>query len=99
MPFLFQDLRLAVVPAALSLLLAACGPDQGDGNGTDVEMMGLENADGTINDAMTDLDGVQIEGTAMTETGNDNTDSSDTAPNGNTSEASSSLEEEVVSDQ
>lgn len=102
MPFLFRGLPLAVIPAALSLLLAACGSDQADGNGADVEMMGLEKADGTINDAMTDLDGVQVEGTAMVETGNGNTASAGAIPAAaasNESEAPSAAEEEVVADQ
>lgn len=100
MPFLIQRLPLVVIPAALSL--AACGSDQAGGNGADVEMMGLEKADGTINDAMTDLDGVQVEGTAMVETGNDNTASAGAAPTAtasNESEAPSAAEEEVVADQ
>ncbi|MGE4431703.1 MAG: hypothetical protein AB7E05_13275 [Sphingobium sp.] len=57
--------------AALSLVLLAggCGGGQGAGNGAEMEMNDLEKVDGTINDAMTDLDGVQSEGTATVDTG------------------------------
>ncbi|MGD9810092.1 MAG: hypothetical protein AB7U35_01995 [Sphingobium sp.] len=63
------DVGRAVVATALSLsvlaLLPGCGGKSGDDNVSEVQMKDIENADGTINDAMTDLDGVQSEGTAI----------------------------------
>ncbi|MGE4323266.1 MAG: hypothetical protein AB7E60_09585 [Sphingobium sp.] len=49
---------------ALSLMLAACGGG-GDKSGNSVQMKDMEVVDGTATDAMTDLDGVQAEGTAV----------------------------------
>ncbi|MCB2015738.1 MAG: hypothetical protein KDE67_12685 [Sphingobium sp.] len=57
----------------LALALSACGDSKESANSVDVQMKDLETVDGTINDAMTDLDGVQTEGTAMAETGNNST--------------------------
>lgn len=44
-------------------LLAGCGG--GDKGGNKVQMKDMEVVDGTATDAMTDLDGVQSEGTAL----------------------------------
>lgn len=49
---------------ACSLLLAACGGG-GEKEGNSIQMKDLEVVDGTATDAMTDLDGVQAEGTAV----------------------------------
>lgn len=59
--------RISVAVATLCFfpLLSACGGTSGSGNGSTVLMQNIASADGTINDAMTDLDGVQTEGTAM----------------------------------
>jgi hypothetical protein len=48
----------------LALALAACGKS-GTTTGNSVAMKDLEVVDGTTTDAMTDLDGVRTEGTAM----------------------------------
>jgi hypothetical protein len=48
---------------AALLPLAACGG--GDKGGNSVQMKDMEVVDGTATDAMTDLDGVQSEGTAV----------------------------------
>ncbi len=91
----------AAAPLALALFLAGCG-GQGDGNGAQVEMSNLQKADGTINDAMTDLDGVQVEGMPVADTGNGSTHGNAAgaaaAPaSGNQTAASG--DEEVVADQ
>ncbi|WP_420145501.1 hypothetical protein [Sphingobium sp.] len=49
---------------AACLTLAACGGKEDGGN--KVQMKDMEVVDGTATDAMTDLDGVQSEGTAVT---------------------------------
>lgn len=89
--------------AALSLVLLAggCGGGQGAGNGTDIQMSDLEKVDGTINDAMTDLDGVQSEGTALTDTGANVAAASKPAGNKaqNATEPSTEDDTEVVADQ
>lgn len=61
--------RHALAALTLSLLsLAACGG--ADKTETKVEMKDMEVVDGTTSDAMTDLDGVQSEGTAIALSGN-----------------------------
>lgn len=71
MPSAYYTNRMFSAMAALSLVLMAggCGGGEGAGNGTELQMNNLEQVDGTINDAMTDLDGVQSEGTALANTG------------------------------
>lgn len=54
--------------ATLLLSLSAC--DGADKTETKVEMKDMEVVDGTTSDAMTDLDGVQSEGTTIAPTGN-----------------------------
>lgn len=53
---------LPIGALAACALLAACGG--GDKGGNSVQMKDMEVVDGTATDAMTDLDGVQSEGTA-----------------------------------
>jgi len=67
-PYIVRFLPTAAV-LALGLLTGACGGGQNAGNGAQVQIKDLETVDGTINDAMTDLDGVQSEGTTLAETG------------------------------
>lgn len=49
--------------ALLALTLAGCGGAEKSGN--TVQMKDMEVVDGTASDAMTDLDGVQSEGTSV----------------------------------
>lgn len=58
-------MRRNAMTAAFTMLfaLAACG--SADKGGNKVEMKDMEVVDGTATDAMTDLDGVQSEGTAV----------------------------------
>lgn len=58
-----------VAPLAAVAMLTACGGGGGT-QGNSVALTDLEKADGTMTDAMTDLDGVRAEGTALAETGN-----------------------------
>lgn len=94
------SVAFAAAPLVLALFLAGCG-GQSDGNGAQVEMSNLQKADGTINDAMTDLDGVQVEGMPVADTGNGTAHGNAAAPsapaNGNQTAASG--DEEVVADQ
>ncbi|MEJ7926849.1 hypothetical protein WG908_08800 [Sphingobium sp. AN641] len=53
----------AIMISAAGLMLSACGSGPKDGNS--VQMKDLEVVDGTATDAMTDLDGVQSEGTSI----------------------------------
>lgn len=63
MPISALSLRL-LAPAALALTLAACGGGEKEAGNT-VALKDMEVVDGTASDAMTDLDGVRAEGTAM----------------------------------
>ena len=68
---------------AAFLPLAACGG--ADKGGNSVQMKDMEVVDGTATDAMTDLDGVQSEGTAIAlpdanAAGNDSAAASDARP-------------------
>lgn len=97
------SIALTAAPLALALFLAGCGGQDG-GNDSQVQMSNMQKADGTINDAMTDLDGVQVEGMPVADTGNGST-SGNAAPaasaaaptDGN--RAAASGDEEVVADQ
>lgn len=60
----YRRLIGAFCMAAALPSLAACGKSGGGGNST-VAMKDMEVVDGTTSDAMTDLDGVKAEGTAM----------------------------------
>lgn len=101
MPITTARLRLVPLAAALtaSLLLGACG-GKSEGNSAQAHLSDLEKADGTINDGMTDLDGVQTETPAVALTNAAPTGAS----SGNTSEKSAGnsaapAQEEVVADQ
>lgn len=88
--------RLLYLPVATLLLgtVAACGGD--DANQTAaVQMSNMEAVDGTTNDAMTDLDGVQSEGTAMAASDN----AAAPAATANNAAAAEDARAEVVADQ
>ncbi len=102
MPRPKAPMRLAPLAAisAASLLLAACG-GKSESNTTQAHLSDLEKADGTISDAMTDLDGVQTE-TPIAPL--DNSAARASAPAGNAGEgaadnAAAPAQEEVVADQ
>ena len=93
---------LAWAAAPLALFLAGCeGKDEG--NSVQIQMSDLQKADGTINDAMTDLDGVQVEGLPVADAGNGSARGNAAAPaasqpaEGNQTAASG--DDEVVADQ
>ncbi|WP_311266795.1 hypothetical protein [Sphingobium sp. WCS2017Hpa-17] len=81
---------------AAILPLAACGGKEEGGN--KVQMKDMEVVDGTATDAMTDLDGVQSEGTAVALPGNNSADAS-SAPAKPAPEKAPAEEAEVLSDQ
>lgn len=85
---------VAVTLIAACLPLAACGgKDEGT---TKVQMKDMEVVDGTATDAMTDLDGVQSEGTAIALPGNATGNSSAPRP---AEEKPAAGDAEVVADQ
>jgi hypothetical protein len=67
MPSIVRLFAVAVTGAVL-LPLAACGDKKAEQTST-TQMKDLEVVDGSVNDAMTDLDGVKSEGTALADTG------------------------------
>lgn len=81
---------------AATLPLAACGSKEEGGN--KVQIKDMEVVDGTATDAMTDLDGVQSEGTAIALPGNNSADNS-SAPAKPAPEKAPAEEAEVLSDQ
>jgi hypothetical protein len=81
---------------AATLPLAACGGKEEGGN--KVQMKDMEVVDGTATDAMTDLDGVQSEGTAVALPDN-NSASNSSAPAKPAPEKVPAQEAEVLSDQ
>lgn len=104
MPSVAYSIRLTMVAATLSaaMLTGGCGSKEEVGNATEVQMKDLETVDGTINDAMTDLDGVQSEGTAMAETGNASAPAASPAKDAEKDGSAGSapdMETEVVADQ
>ena len=106
MPSVLYDIRLMMTAAALSAALATggCGSKEQADNATEVQMKGLETVDGTINDAMTDLDGVQSEGVAVADTGTGNSGNAPASPAGSAKKdtdetVTSDTETEVVADQ
>ncbi|MPT49304.1 MAG: hypothetical protein E2598_12955 [Sphingobium sp.] len=95
-------MRMIMTVAALSIisLTSGCGGEKGTGNSTAIQMKDLETVDGTINDAMTDLDGVQAESTAVVNSGNESAATRTTSAPHNATQASPPEEDtEVVADQ
>ncbi|MET0249835.1 MAG: hypothetical protein ABW164_08905 [Sphingobium sp.] len=91
---LCSRLSLSFLVACAALPLAACGSEK---SGNSVQMRDMEVVDGTATDAMTDLDGVQSEGTAVAvPSGNASNNSAST---GNAVAAPDDGDAEVVSDQ
>ncbi|MBB6123846.1 hypothetical protein [Sphingobium subterraneum] len=71
MPLARSVLRpsIALAVSLVALSLSGCG-DKGSGTSGTVKMKDMDVVDGTINDAMTDLDGVQSEAVAIADSGN-----------------------------
>lgn len=87
-------LPFAAALIAACLPLAACGgKDEGS---TKVQMKDMEVVDGTATDAMTDLDGVQSEGTAVALPGNESGNNSTPRP---AEDKPAATDAEVVADQ
>ena len=61
-------MRISVGTVALVALLGACGSQ--DSGGNKVKMQNMEVVDGTVTDAMTDLDAARNAGTPMLSGGN-----------------------------
>lgn len=87
---------LTLTVIATTLPLAACGSK--DEGGNKVQMKDMEVVDGTATDAMTDLDGVQSEGTALSLPDN-NSAANSSAPTKPAPEKAPAEEAEVLSDQ
>lgn len=92
-------MRIYASLAIMTLSLAACG-GSGEKGGNSVQMKDMEVVDGTASDAMTDLDGVQSEGTSVVlpganGAGNASTPAAKSAP----AEKAPADDAEVVSDQ
>ncbi len=86
---------LPIAGLAACALLAGCG--DGDKSGNSVQMKDMEVVDGTATDAMTDLDGVQSEGTATVLPAGNAADNAGTPPRpaGKTADG----DDEVLADQ
>lgn len=84
-----------------AMALTGCGSGGGDGQGSQVQMQNLASVDGTINDAMTDLDGVQVEGTkpAQNDAGATAGGSGSNMSAPATAQNAAQSDEEVVADQ
>lgn len=98
MPTPFSRLSLVPFAAVLLTTLGGCGGNS-TGNSTQAHLSDLEKADGTINDGMTDLDGVQTETPAVALS---NAAPSPAASNASTDQggnATTPAQEEVVADQ
>ena len=90
--------RIALLTAVL-ISLAACGSGPADVQ-SNVSMKDLEVVDGTASDAMTDLDGVRSEGTALAPTGESNSVSAGAArPAANATAPAEEADTEVIADQ
>jgi hypothetical protein len=96
----FKEIRMRHFFTATLILgclsLAACGGKEDGGN--KVQMKDMEVVDGTATDAMTDLDGVQSEGTAATLPGNNAADNT-SAPAKPAPDKAPAQDSEVLSDQ
>ncbi|WP_420902554.1 hypothetical protein [Sphingobium algorifonticola] len=89
---------MALLTAAL-LPLAACGSGTTETQ-SNVSMKDLEVVDGTASDAMTDLDGVRSEGTALAPTGESNSTPAATRTAANNASAPADVADtEVIADQ
>lgn len=89
---------LSIGALAACALLAACGG--GDKGSNSVQMKDMEVVDGTATDAMTDLDGVQSEGTATVLPASNATENgSASATPAKPAEKAQSDDSEVLSDQ
>ncbi|KKW94133.1 hypothetical protein [Sphingobium chungbukense] len=93
------DAKMVYTTLILSgcIALGACGGKEK--NSTAVPMNHMEVVDGTATDAMTDLDGVQSEGTALALPANRSDNASAPAPAKNESAEKSAPDTEVLSDQ
>lgn len=92
-------IRRSVTPLLLALAVTACGKS-GEGTGNTVTMKDMEVVDGTTTDAMTDLDGVRAEGTAMAPmSGNASAAKATLAKKAEDTSAPAEGDAEVVSDQ
>lgn len=91
--------RCVIFVSAFALPLAACGSNKSETTST-VAMNNMDVVDGTTTDAMTDLDGVKSEGTAMVPGGAGNT-ATTTAPKAadNASDPAEQPDTEVIADQ
>jgi len=100
MPSPFRLLGSFALAAAL-LPLAACGEKKQE-QSTAIEMKDMEVVDGTASDAMTDLDGVRSEGTALADTGSNATapaNAAAPAPKTEKADAAEGSSAEVVAEQ
>ena len=86
---------LLIFMTASALSLSACG--KGDEGATKVQMKDMEVVDGTATDAMTDLDGVQSEGGAVSAIADNASNSA--APAVKPAEKAPAAEAEILSDQ
>ncbi len=104
MPFVLNTprSRIAVLGVALSLLVSGCN-GKGTGNSATMQIKDLEAVDGTINDSMTDLDGVQSESVMAVDTGSNTNSSASTRTTTeaaeNAASSSSPDDTEVVAEQ
>lgn len=101
MPFPPARLRLSPFGAAMvmCLFLGGCGGGS-ESNSTQAHLSDLEKADGTINDGMTDLDGVQTETPAVALTNAAPVGQvSDNASDKQAGNTAAPAQEEVVADQ
>jgi hypothetical protein len=69
-----RNAKTVLIAALLSGCAALAGCGGSDKGSNSVQMKDMEVVDGTASDAMTDLDGVQSEGTAVTLPGNNAAD-------------------------
>lgn len=102
MHFMISRAGVGLMAASLALALSGCGGKKDTANMSEVQMKDLETADGTINDAMTDLDGVQTEGTALVEASNASGNAAAKAPASAGNDSAPAKEggnSEVVADQ
>lgn len=92
--------RRGMLFALFALPLSACGSGN-NATTNSVAMKDLEVTDGTATDAMTDLDGVKSEGTAMAPPASTNSTASSAAPKAaaNATDPAQQADTEVIADQ